>query len=224
MIISKLINMKLSNKYHKIMSIYKRSDITKKFLIGEYATPEIEYLKDNTWVFTEKVDGTNIRIMWNGKDVIYGGRSDDAQLPVPLIYKLDEMFKVFKKRQIFKEVFGEEEQDTVLYGEGYGNKIQKAGNFYLPNAVSFVLFDVKVGEFYLERENIEDIGHKFDIKVVPIVGQGTLNDAIEMTKKGFNSKWGNFIAEGIVARPKVEMFTRKGERVITKVKHRDFRI
>lgn len=27
---------------------------------------EFDYLKDNTWIFTEKVDGTNIRIMWDG--------------------------------------------------------------------------------------------------------------------------------------------------------------
>lgn len=214
--------MKMSNKYHKIMSIYKRSEVTKKFLIGEYATPEIKYLKDNEWTFTEKIDGTNIRIMWNGKDVVYGGRSDDAQLPVPLIYKLDDMFKVIQKRKIFEEVFGTEEQDTVLYGEGFGNKIQSVGKNYIPDGVSFVLFDVKVGDFYLERENIEDIAKKFSIITVPIVGSGTIQDAIDIVKKGYKSKWGDFIAEGIVARPRTELFTRKGERIITKVKYRDF--
>jgi len=43
-----------------------------------------------------------------------------------------------------------------------------------------------------------------------------------MTKKGFKSQWGDFIAEGIVARPKTEMRTRRGERIITKVKYIDF--
>jgi len=47
-------------------------------------------------------------------------------------------------------------------------------------------------------------------------------EAIEMVRNGFNSQWGNFMAEGIVARPKVELKTRKGERLITKIKHRDF--
>ena len=43
-----------------------------------------------------------------------------------------------------------------------------------------------------------------------------------MTRKGFSSQWGDFIAEGIVARPKVEMKTRRGDRIITKIKYRDF--
>lgn len=208
------------------MSIYKRSEVTKKFLIGEYATPEIEYLKDNDWTFTEKVDGTNIRVHWDGKDITYAGRSDDAQLYVPLMYELDKMFKVITKRKIMEGLFFSdvEPPDVTFYGEGYGNKIQKAGSSYIADGVSFVLFDIKIGDFYLERENIEDIANKLDLKVVPIVGHGTLNDAIEQVKKGFKSKWGDFIAEGIVARPRVEMFTRKGERVITKVKHRDFEI
>ena len=35
----------------------------RKFILGEWTTPELKYLKDNQWVFTEKIDGTNIRIM-----------------------------------------------------------------------------------------------------------------------------------------------------------------
>ena len=217
--------MKQSNKYHKILSLFKRDmEGDKKFIIGEWVTPELEYLKDNDWVWTEKVDGTNIRVMWNGKDVVYGGRSDNASLPVPLIYKLNEMFNVLPQRQKFIADFGEEEVGVVFYGEGYGARIQKGGGNYIADGVSFVLFDfdVAVNGVYLERENVEDIADKFGIKVVPIIRYGTLEEAIEMTKKGFNSQWGDFIAEGIVARPRVEMRTRRGERIITKVKYKDF--
>ncbi|MEK6879991.1 MAG: RNA ligase family protein, partial [Nanoarchaeota archaeon] len=172
------------------------------------------------WVFTEKVDGTNIRVMWDGKDIVYGGRSDNAQLPVNLIYKLDEMFK--SQIDNFVETFGEE-GGVCLYGEGYGAKIQKGGGNYIADGVSFVLFDIQIGDLYLEREDVQDIANHLGINTVPIIGHGTLDDAIQMVKKGFNSKWGNFIAEGIVARPRVEMRTRRGERVITKVKVVDFK-
>jgi len=37
------------------------------------------------------------------------------------------------------------------------------------------------------------------------------------------SVWGDFQAEGIVARPGVELFDRAGRRIITKLKCRDFR-
>ena len=60
------------------------------------------------------------------------------------------------------------------------------------------------------------------IDVVPIIGEGTLNDAIEKTKMGSHSTWGSFNAEGLVMRPKVELFDRFGDRIIAKIKTRDF--
>jgi len=215
--------MKESNKYHKILSLFKRNmEGDKKFILGEWTTPELEYLKDNEWVFTEKVDGTNIRIMWNGKDVVFGGRSDNAQIPTRLLLRLQELFMRIEPRKIFSDIFGMEEMDVVLYGEGYGAKIQKGGGNYIPDGTDFVLFDVAINGLYLEREDVEDIAKKFNIKVVPIIGRGTLEKAIEMVKSGFKSEWGDFIAEGIVARPKTELLSRRGDRIITKVKYKDF--
>lgn len=80
----------------------------------------------------------------------------------------------------------------------------------------------QINGIWLERHNVDDIGRKLGIRSVPILGHGTLDEAIEMCKKGFKSHWGDFIAEGIVARPEVEMLTRRGERIITKVKYKDF--
>jgi len=58
--------------------------------------------------------------------------------------------------------------------------------------------------------------------VVPIIGQGTLWELRTLVAGGFKSRWGDFAAEGVVARPKVELFARNGRRVITKLKTRDF--
>lgn len=211
------------NQYHKIQTVFKRDEKTKHIVEGDYSLPELEYLKDNEWVFTEKVDGTNTRVMWNGSAVTFGGKSDDAQMPMHLLYKLQELFEGTAKKQLFIEQFGAEPTEVCLYGEGYGFKIQSAGKLYIPDGHDFVLFDVKVGEWWLQREDVEEIAAKFGIKVVPIIGTGTLGEAIEMTRNGFNSLWGDFKAEGIVARPKTELKTRKGERLITKIKHRDFK-
>ena len=108
-----------------------------------------------------------------------------------------------------------------LYGEGYGAQIQKGGGKYRPTQ-DFVLFDVKVGEWWLQRSDVESIAGVFALDVVPIIGTGTLNDLIAMVREGFNSTWGPFAAEGIVARPAVELKTRNGSRIITKLKHKDF--
>ena len=58
--------------------------------------------------------------------------------------------------------------------------------------------------------------------IVPIIGSGSLKTMVEMTRAGFNSIWGNFKAEGIVARPAVELKARDGSRIITKIKYKDF--
>ena len=53
-------------------------------------------------------------------------------------------------------------------------------------------------------------------------GRGTLHEMVEQARKGIKSTWGDFAAEGIVARPAVELKTRAGHRIITKIKSKDF--
>jgi len=206
--------------YHKIQTIFKRDMNNKgKIMENVYSLPEFEYLKDNKWVFTEKVDGTNVRVHWDGYKISFRGRIDNAQLPMPLIERIQELFG--GNEQIFEEKFGKE-GNVCLYGEGYGVKIQKGGSNYIRDGVSFVLFDVRIDDLWLERKNVEDIADYFGLKIVPIIGEGTLSEAVEITRKGFNSQWGNFKAEGIVLRPKIELKTRRGDRIIAKIKYKDF--
>ena len=80
-------------EYVKIPNIYKREEYgNNKLIEGEYATPELEYLANIPWVWTEKVDGTNIRVQWDGHSVTFGGRTDKAQIPAHLVNKLNELF------------------------------------------------------------------------------------------------------------------------------------
>jgi len=206
-------------KYHKIQTLWKRE--FKKpcnIIVGEYALPEFEILKDVEWIGTEKVDGTNVRIKWNGDKVKFGGKTDDAQMSLHLLDKLNELFGGESNEQLFEQIFDCE--DVCLYGEGYGAKVQKGGGNY--GEINFVLFDVKIAGFWLRREDIEDIAKKLDIKVVPIVFRGNLEELSNIVEKGFDSKWGNFRAEGLVAKPKIELWARNGERIITKLKYKDF--
>lgn len=207
-------------EYPKIQTVYKRDPANKHktLLEGDYSLPEFGYLAANRWVFTEKVDGTNIRIMWDGDRITFGGKTDQAQIPNQLVNRLNEFF--LPMRDLFYDVFSQD--DACLYGEGYGAKIQKGGGNYRQDQ-DFVLFDVKVGDWWLQRDDVEDVAEKLGaLNFVPIIGEGTLFDMVEMTREGFNSVWGDFLAEGIVARPEVELKTRNGQRIITKIKHKDF--
>jgi ATP-dependent RNA circularization protein (DNA/RNA ligase family) len=214
-------------EYHKITTLFKRDPKNMRFVFeGQWAEPELEWLKDNEWIFTEKVDGTNIRVMWNGEKVSFGGKTDNAQIYVPLLNKLAELFDTTPKRKLLREKFASDETptDVCLYGEGYGARIQKGGGNYKKDDVDFVLFDVKIGDWWLKREDVEDIAVTLGIKVVPIVGNGTLLEAVELVKGGLKSQWGDFPAEGLVCRPAVELKNRRGYRIITKIKARDFKV
>ena len=213
----------MNTKYHKINSIFKRDMETKNklFILGDYADPDVEYLKDNRWVFTEKIDGTNVRVIFDGHDVSFKGRTDNAQLPARLFEHLTHTFPP----HLLKDVFSEEtERTVVLYGEGCGYKIQKNGEKYVDgeHRQDFILFDVKVGDMWLKRDSVIEIARKLGIRFAPIVGFGTIADAIEMVSGSMTSIYGYFIAEGIVARPERELKDRHGNRIITKIKHRDF--
>lgn len=243
-------------KYHKIQTLFKRDlDGSRtgkkgKMIRGEWTTPELEYLADNQWEFTEKVDGTNIRVHIRRIEdtlfVEYGGRTDNAVLPKPLAERLRELFpesspsrRSESNRDALIGLWMREHDltDVLLFGEGYGPKIQNGGNYRDDH--SFVLFDVKIGDWWLLRKDVDDIASKLGVDSVPTIGHGTLHDAIDIVSSGItfeksgavkrwgsgtlDSAWGSFAAEGIVARPVVPMFDRKGQRIITKVKSVDFK-
>lgn len=205
-------------EYHKIAGLFKRDESTKRLMDGVYLNPAVAYLEQNEWIFTEKIDGTNIRVHWDGHRVSFGGRTDRANVPVTLLAVLEEMFGGEANEQIFEEHFGEKE--VTLYGEGYGAKIQTGGD-YRPDQ-SFILFDVNVNGIWLSRENVEAVAGYFGIDVVPIVLQGTIPEAIAFVKARPASTIGTAKMEGVVGRPALELLTANSKRLIVKVKVRDF--
>lgn len=205
-------------EYEKIETVFLRDEKTKKLLEGKYRNKTVEYLKDNTWEFTEKIDGTNIRVYWDGHKVSYYGRTDKAQIPAQLMNRLIELFGGDINEEIFEQKFGDKE--VLLIGEGYGAKIQNGGLYRNDN--DFILFDVYINGKYISRESVKDIANAFNIDVVPTVMVGKLEDGIEYVKSNPKSKIGNANSEGLVARPLYELKDENNNRIIVKLKVRDF--
>ena len=202
-------------EYNKIETLWKCDmEGTKKLLEGEFRNPTVEFLKDNIWQFTEKVDGTNIRIYWDGHTVQFGGRTERAQIPAPLVNYLNSVFGTSEAEQIFEEKFGE--TPVILFGEGYGPKIQNGGAYR--SGVSFIMFDMLISGNYQSRESVEDVAKAFGVDVVPIILEGTIDAGVAYVKTHPKSTMGTADMEGLVGRPKVEMRDRCGKRVIVKIK------
>lgn len=205
------------SEYHKIQTVYMRDPDTKHrtLLDGQWSLPEFGYLASLPWEWTEKIDGTNIRVVSSGGSVTFGGRTDAAQIPAKLIERLQHRFLGNAALGSFGE--------CVLYGEGYGAGIQKGGGDYRADQ-DFALFDVWCGGMWLRRSDVYDIAGKLDVPHVPVVGHGPLHEAISVVRDGLVSTLAATSrgAEGLVMRPAHELLTRRGERIIAKIKTKDF--
>jgi len=208
-------------EYVKIPGPFKRMTTgpnKNKVIAWQWSSPELEFLAEVDWTFTEKIDGTNIRVIWDGHKPEFRGRTDRAQLPPKLLTSLQEMFP----EELLEQTFGV--NSAILYGEGYGAGIQKGGGNYRSDN-SFILFDVYIGGWWLLRDSVEEIAKSLGIDAVPPVYKGTLVDAIKfMAASEMYSLTANMPgieAEGMVGTPAVPLFSRKGERIIVKLKGRD---
>jgi hypothetical protein len=209
-------------KYTKIDTIFER-DIngTKKLIEGKFRDKTVEFLKDNEWICTEKIDGTNIGIVWDGHAVSYQGRTEKSKIPADLLDTLNECFGGSINEELFEQKFGE--MPIILFGEGHGRGIQsKRGYKFKPK---FILFDAYLPEkdLWMGRESIEDIAQTFAIEAVPIVMRATLQEAVDFVKTKPKSVLNDGInMEGLVCKPAVDLLSRVGKRMIVKIKVEDF--
>jgi len=187
---------------------------------------------------TEKVDGTNMSIyiipqtafdengiLRNGHQMEVHGKSEKASLNPKLLENIYRKWPLEKLLEVFTVDGKEPESTIILYGEGYGVGIQKGGN-YIKNDVDFRLFDVRIGNFWLERDALEDIAKRLDMDIVPIIDYFTIDEAIEYVKKGFKSTIAenkDYDAEGLVLKAPFGLLQRNGSRIMTKIKTCDFR-
>lgn len=171
---------------------------TKRLIEGKFRNETVEFLKNNPWICTEKIDGTNIGIVWDGHKVSYQGRTERAQIPAHLMNKLIELFGGSVNEELFEQKFGETQ--AILFGEGY-----------LPEK-----------NLWLKRDAIENIAQTFGIDVVPIIKECTITEAVQFVKGKPKSTIGTASMEGLVCKPKVDVLDRMGRRLIVKIKVCDF--
>lgn len=206
-------------KYPKIPAPYMRhidGPDKNKLDMTSWFRPEFKILADLPWTWTEKVNGTNIRIMWDGHKVRFGGRTDNAAIPAKLIQVLTDMFP----EELMEQEFGG--AAATLFGEGYGPGIASGSGVY-GKEPGFTLFDVHIGGWWLERDNVMNVADALAIPIVPLAMVDNVKAAMKAVSLGWRSQWGDFLAEGLVGIAPAGLLSRGGDRLLMKIKTKDFR-
>ena len=215
--------------YTKINTLYKR-DEKGNIVIGDFSLPEFKYLYNNKWLAFEKIDGTNMSFYWDGHEMQIHGKSENASIPSILMDTMKTILTEEKLAEVFPIKYDENGNEVPfmvrIYGEGYGAKIQKCGGSYIKGGNDFRVFDIKINGFWLDWDNVVDITNKLGLKTVESFGEMTLEEAEQMVIVGFKSPIAEnkeLNAEGLVLRPTVQLFNRKNERIMVKIKTCDYR-
>jgi len=225
-------------EYSKIQSLYKRDGIefdengkfkskskdVNPLKIGDYSEPEFGNIRN--WQVDEKIDGTNIRIIFkkdeNGNDILLiKGRTEKSSIPKELLLFLHSKFTI----ELLSKAFRTPENSpdyVILFGEGYGGKIQKGSNYR--KDYGFCMFDIFVSGWWLKKEDIEAIGKQLDIEVAPTLGIMKEEEILEFVKSHPKSKIAQkeYEMEGIVARPFPPMNFRNNKPIKFKLRCGDF--
>lgn len=210
--------------YTKINTLYNR-DEKGKIQLGEFSRPEFFMLYNTPWRWYLKIDGTNTSIHWDG-ELRIDGKTEQAHWDSRTMDFLKALITKEKMEAIFPATNGEYPK-VIIYGETYGHGINKVGGKYFKEKCKwgFRIFDVKVGNFWLYPAGVEDVAKKLGVETPTDFGIMTIAEAEKKVIEGFKDPIAEqeLAAEGLVGRPVVQLFNRMGERVMVKIKTRDYR-
>ncbi len=238
-------------EYPKIDTLFDRYE---NFAVNIERIRRPEFLVPKGFIVTEKIDGTNVRVslerfvppLMNAEGasgmaanaqhddksvewcVRFYGHHEKSQMPPFLLEYLQETFTLGKMKALWRGP-GEAEYPIVLYGEGYGAKIQSGGDYRKDSDVSFRLFDVLIGESWLRRVDVESVATQLYILPVPYVylGQRPIDVIVAEVRVGIPSVVANLegvprMSEGVIAFTDPPLFNSRGKRLTFKLKTSDF--
>jgi len=104
-----------------------------------------------------------------------------------------------------------------LFGEVYGNSIQKGFNYDAGNGLGFRAFGIKTGDKFLDWQDFEDTCNKFGVPMVPVLYKGPFDMAKILALAEGKTTVGNApLIEGVVVVPAKERCDPKVGRVALK--------
>ena len=173
---------------------------------------------DQMFWASEKIDGTSVGLKWDGERISFIGHTDKSQFCPRYLEYLQNRFGTPEFESCVEAIFGD--RPVTIYGEGISKDYNVHYGF--PDG-EFIMYDIQFDSgFYAERQFVWKVAEKLAIKV-PFEEKMTLQSAIDFVKTRPQSKLDSKNKmEGLVLRPLVELYDNHGERLITKIKVKDF--
>jgi hypothetical protein len=172
----------------------------------------------------EKIHGTSCHLAWD----IENKQEDGSFLRFfSGGAKHEEFIKIFDKAALIKKFEELGIAKVLVYGEGYGGKMQGMKSTY-GESLRFIAFDVKIDKCWLAVPQAEAFVKNLGLEFVHYVEIDTTLEQIDAQRDAFsvqairNGCGNDKKREGIVLRPLIELIKNNGERVISKHKGEEF--
>ncbi len=161
----------------------------------------------------EKIHGTSAHISWKeGKLHFFAGGE-----------KHDNFIKLFDEVALVQGMTDIGHPEIVVFGEAYGGS-QQGQSWRYGKQLRFVAFDVKVGDYWLDVPNAEQMARRLGLDFVHWVRVPAEIEALNAQRDApseqarRNGVEGDQPREGVVLRPIMEFRTNGADRVISKHK------
>jgi len=166
----------------------------------------------------EKIHGTSAHIQYKDNKILYfsGGSKHET---------FRKLFNHGYLLEKFEELFGDD--NVIVYGEAYGGKLQGMSDTY-GKELKFIVFDVKVGNMWLDVPDAESVAALLKLEFVDYVRCATDKSSLNYERdkpstQAIRNGCGNGKQrEGVVLRPLIEVTKKNGKRIIVKHKADSF--
>lgn len=178
-----------------------------------------EGLSGGWWVVTEKVDGANFSFWCDGTTLRVASRT---QWVDGTFFDCQEV--IDRYAQGIMDWCKSENKSVAIYGELYGDNIQKRVKY---GKKDFIAFDVVLNGVVANKKGACDIAKACGVPFVPLLHTGTFEECLHF-RNTFQSKLtpymydGDNTAEGIVIEPLNPKWWKNGSRVYFKNKSTAF--
>ena len=211
----------MEKEYQKIGNVFK-FDEKYKNIVG--LNEPYETLKNIIWQGTEKIDGINTRVYWDGHRITWAGHTDTSEMQPNVAAAMERIFGSQEMEYLFEQAF--EDKKVYIFGEAYGAGIQKGGGLYAADgkSVDFIVFDVNIDGWDLRRKDVDIVAAQLGLKSVPVCFEGTLEEAKQYVAEHHMStlNGGLHEMEGLVLQPRdVQLYNNKHKLIKCKCKYRD---